>query len=210
MAQKPTQGADTPRTPADTGGESASGSGADTPDSTNVSAADTGGDGGDQWKALAEEARAERDKLRKQNADIRGDFDSLKSSLAQALGVAPVQGDDDPAVVIKQVKDELAAERAARQELEKGLARERVLRGVTNTEQAEIVLAGLEATGAVDLTTTDPAAIREQIQAQFAHLFAEEAPAQPKPAPRIPTPKNGSTETPKWNRGIVQRGGRIL
>ena len=203
MADQPTAGADTPKGPGDTGAESASGSGADAPAATNAATVDAGG--GDDWKAKFEEAKKDRDKLKEQARE----FESFKSKMAEAMGFAPVKSDDDPKVVIKNLQDQIAAEAAARTELEKRLAREQVLRGVVETDKALVALAGLEATGAVDLTNTDPSTVREKLKESFPGLF-ETAEASPKPSPKIPAPKNGTPEGPKWANSVIKRGVRVL
>lgn len=179
---------------------------------------DTGTSGSDPNGRLAAleakfaDLKADRDDVLAKNRA----YEERQAKLAEAFGFAEVPDDDDPKVAIKRLRDELNAERSARQESEKRLARERVLAGAADAEQARIVLAGLEATGAVSLSPDDPStskAARELLEASFPHLFAkskQDSEQDPKPPrKRVPGPKNGKSEF-ELPQELFKDGRRIL
>jgi len=207
---EPTQGAEPQGAGRSPGGEDSTAStGADTPKAGNAAPADTGG-GGDNWQAKFEEAKQGRDAQKARSDALEAKLEGLTAGLAGLVGVAPPQGDDDPAVANKRLSDEVA-------ELKRGLAKERVLRGVADTSQAEIILAGLEATGAISLSTTDPtaiAAIETHLRDNFSHLFeVGEVPRAPRkkaaPAP-IPAPRNGVKKGPEFHPSVIAPNGQRL
>lgn len=205
MVDQPADGAQ-PQEPRGTPGadDSKSGdAGGDTPIKADSDPGDTGG-GDDQKvpRAKFEDVRRDRDALLQKVRDL----DTWKAEVARALGVTPAQDPEDPTVVNEQ----LSAENA---QLKRSLAFERVLGGVADKAKGKVVLAGLESTGAVDLSTTDDPstieAITTLLRTDYGHLFASAA-GTPKVPVTAPTPKNGAKPTIKYNPGVMRADGRSI